>query len=72
MTRSDAELAQEIRHIAEMLGGVATLDDYQADLVDGAVDDLHDLAERLDPGSSAKLDAYIIEEVPDGSDDIDS
>lgn len=54
-----AELAQQLRHIAEELGGGGP--------VAQAVDDLHDLAEEIDPGSGARLAAYLQE-----SDDGDS
>jgi len=57
------ELAQEIRHIAEELGGGGD--------VAQAVDALHDLAEEIDPGSGALLEAYYLEEKTDDDDTTD-
>lgn len=54
------ELAQALRHIAEELGGGGE--------VAWAVDALHDLAEEIDPGSGALLEAYLMED-GDGGDD---
>lgn len=54
---TDQEIAQEIRHIAEKLAGGGSIVD--------AVDELHDLAERVFPGSGAELDAYIIKDSED-------
>jgi hypothetical protein len=54
------EVAQAIRHISGELDGggdVAT-----------AVKQLDELAEALDPGSGAKLEAYYLEEADDGND----
>ncbi|MBN1250087.1 MAG: hypothetical protein JXC32_20650 [Anaerolineae bacterium] len=58
------EWAQRIRHIAERLDGAMVIDgewpDYRVpiDELDRAVADLHDLAEEMDPGSGADLEAY--------------
>ena len=48
------EIAREIRHIAEELGGGGS--------VAQAVDALHELAEEIDPGSGAQLAAYLVED----------
>ena len=69
------DLAQQLRHIAERLGGATrpmTVHGYGYDpIIDGgeldlAIDALHALAEELAPGSGADLDAYLLEE---GADD---
>lgn len=59
-TMDARELAQALRHIAEELGGGGD--------VAQAVDALHDLAEEIDPGSGALLEAYLMED-GDGGDD---
>jgi len=59
-TMDARELAQALRHIAEELGGGGD--------VAQAVDALHDLAEEIDPGSGALLEAYLMEG-DDGCDD---
>ena len=55
------EVAQAVRHIADELAGGGERDD--------AVRELRELAEALDPGSGAKLEAYYLEEAEDGDDD---
>jgi enoyl reductase-like protein len=58
-TMNARELAQALRHIAEELGGGGDVTE--------AVDALHELAEELDPGSGALLEAYYLED-DDGDD----
>lgn len=53
------EVAQAIRHIAGELAGGGERDD--------AAKQLDELAEALDPGSGAKLEAYYLEEAEDGN-----
>jgi len=55
------EIAQAIRHIAEALAGGGDVDE--------AVEELHALAEDVDPGSGADLEAYIVENANDDSGD---
>ena len=47
------EVAQAIRHIADELAGGGERD--------AAVKQMHELAEALDPGSGAKLEAYYLD-----------
>jgi len=52
------EIAQAIRHWTEFLAGGGDVDE--------AVEGLHALAEEIDPGSGADLEAYIRKEGDDG------
>ena len=53
--------ARSIRHIAEALAGGGDVDE--------AVEGLHALAEDVDPGSGADLEAYVVEVSDDSGDD---
>ena len=60
MTHTDdrVEWAQEIRHIAERLEGAILKEARIAEMIIASVN-LHDLADRVDPGSGRLLDAYV-------------
>ena len=53
--------AHSIRHIAEALAGGGDVDE--------AVEEMHALAEEIDPGSGADLEAYVVEVSDDSGDD---
>ena len=53
--------ARSIRHIAEALAGGGDVGE--------AVEELHALAEEIDPGSGADLEAYVVEVSDDSGDD---
>jgi len=55
------EIAQAIRHWTEFLAGGGDVGE--------AVEGLHALAEDVDPGSGADLEAYIVENANDDSGD---
>jgi len=74
---ANTDLAQHIRHIAERLAGAAW-EDAERDIPNiycivrsefrHAIDALHALAEEIDPGSGADLEAYV-EATPEVGDD---
>jgi len=61
---TDKEIAQEIRHIAEKLAGGGDAAE--------AVDELHALADDIDPGGWSELDAYIADLIRDTDNDSDT
>ena len=73
---ANTDLAQHIRHIAERLAGAAGMElaiglvAISASELSTAIADLHALAEEIDPGSGADLEAYV-EATPEVGDDDD-
>ena len=55
------EIARSIRHWTEFLAGGGDVGE--------AVEGLHALAEEIDPGSGADLEAYVVEVSDDSGDD---